>query len=223
MIATARGVQSHRVGLFLGIALGLVAGPAAAVGVRIVSPETGTPVVAGQLVEVRWEQLPDEVDEMELLLEMNSGAVERLRLTPQLDGATRSYLWRVPNLVARGVRLRLRWGRDGVETEGEPSAPFSIRPDTTRPLDGVRFSRGEWWVGRGLADIEPVGKGHGGVVPPGADGSLTGVISMVTEVAPDGTGVRLHHPRDPSRRRGSDTPIGPGLDDHGPLTIPLRP
>jgi len=223
MSAAVSGVRSHLTGLLLGLALVFGTGPSAAVEVRIVTPAPGGALVAGQLVEVRWDRLPAPVDEMELLLELNTGALHRLRLTPQLDGASRSYLWTVPNLAARDARLRLRWGRDGAEVEGEPSAPFAIRSDSGRPFERVRFSRGEWWVGDGRPTVEPTDHRPGRVVPPGARGSLRGVISLVTEVVPDETGGRQPHSPHLERRRGFDTSDRFEPGDHGPLTIPLRP
>jgi hypothetical protein len=222
MNAAVLRVRSRRVGLFLGLVLGLAARPGAALGVRIVTPASGAPLVAGQLVEIGWERLPDEVDEMELLLDMDSGAQLRLRLTPQLAGATRSYLWKVPNILASRARLRLRWGRDGVEVEGEPSAPFAILPNLTSKFDGISSRCGELWLVEEPVAAEPILGGRNQVIPGGADRPLVAAISVDTEVVPDETGCHRHLPPYRDHRLGRTGSQDPEDSDHRPLTIPLR-
>jgi hypothetical protein len=146
----------------------------------------------------------------------------QVRLTPQLAGATRSFLWKVPNLLAARARLRLRWGLDGIEVEGEPSAPFAILPDRTSRFDGVRSRCGELWLSDGSADREPILDGHNRVIPGGVDRPLLGAISGVTEVVPDETAHNRPIPPDPGNRLRCGGSCNTEIADHRPLTIPLR-
>lgn len=192
--------------------------------VRITSPTAGCVLRAGELVEVRWQGLPDDVDEMELLLEVDHAAAVRVRLTPQLGGASRGYTWRVPNLPGRCAALRLRWGRDGVETEGEASAPFSILSDPAAPLDGVRFQRGEWWIGGGPSspvDLPWRGLGRAFQLPSGAPPPATTV--NLESLEPSGAGCRHAPPPAATLRSATATCIPVEVSAHRPLTIPLRP
>lgn len=115
-------------------------------GGRILSPATGEALVAGQLVDIVWSTLPDDVEEMEFLLSIDGGRYFPLRVTQQLDPLTGSFGWVVPRVAARSARLRIRFGRDGEEIEGEPGAPFSIfLPPALRPAPFLR-RHGEWWI-----------------------------------------------------------------------------
>lgn len=115
-------------------------------GGRVLSPGTGEALVAGQVVEVVWSPFPDDVEELEILLSIDGGRYFPLRLTPQMDPRSGSFLWVVPRVAAQAARLRIRFGRDGEEIEGEPGAPFSIfLPPALRPAPFLRRD-GEWWI-----------------------------------------------------------------------------
>ena len=186
-------------------------------------PAGGEVLESGRLVEVRWQGLADDVDELELLLLVGDGEPVALRLTDQLDGSTRSFLWRVPSLPACRARLRLRWGRDGVETEVEPSAPFAILSGTAAPHDRVCFREGELWVCRSDSGAEPVLDRDGRVTESGAGRGLSAVVESSPESAPDLVGSRRHGLADNRRRAVVAAVADPETSAHRPLTIPLRP
>jgi hypothetical protein len=210
------------VSTFLGLFLGLAARPGAATGVHVVAPSGEEPLVAGQLVQVGWDPVPNGVDEMELLLDVEGGTVQRVRLTPQLVSATRTYRWRVPNLAAREVRLRLRWGRDGVEVEGEPSPPYTIIANSKSPFESIRLRLGEWWVDDPFPFPGPCCGEQGHSMQARAERALECAMSVVTEVPHDETGSRQGIPPLRSFQSACFPSLEPGLAARRPLTIPLR-
>jgi hypothetical protein len=217
------GGRSRRCDLLVVLALAAVARPVAAGPARIVTPAGGETFDAGQVVEVRWEGLPADVDEMELLLDVDEHAAWRLRLTPQLAATSDGYLWRVPNLPGNRATLRLRWGRDGVETEGEPSAPFALRVDRDEPVEGLRFHAGEWWIADGeptrLPPWRTVGRGFGLVVGhPQPAATSEGVESLLEAAPPE-----LGRGDGRAAARGEPAPGRPHSTVRRPLTAPLRP
>ena len=195
----------------------------AAEPVRVVLPDGSRSVAAGRFVEVRWQGLPDEVDEMELLLDIGGRTAQRLRLTPQLVATTRFYLWEVPNLPADDARLRLRWGWKGVEVDGPSSDPFAIHFDAKAPLDSVCFRSGEWWI----AD-------HFSTVDRPENGVESSLATQVEEHQPAAT-PELEGPlsgEKPNRQlRGPTRDPHPDVGRSGqgvtgfrcPVTYPLRP
>jgi hypothetical protein len=150
------------------LALGLFALPAGAAGGRICVPAGGDTVVAGRLVEVRWDGLDPDVDELELLLSVDPDGADRIRLTSELDPGLGHYLWEVPDLPSETATLRLRFGLGGDEIEGEPSGRFRIvaAAGTRRPT--LHFADGEWWARPALAAgaVPPVRPEHALALPP---------------------------------------------------------
>ena len=112
----------------------------------ILSPREHEVLTAGASHVVRWSPIPAEVDEFEILLSLDGGSSYPVRLTPQLDPATRAYLWRVPDLPARSARLRLRWGIAGHELDGPPGPSFTVDARTWRTATGLTWRGGEWWL-----------------------------------------------------------------------------
>lgn len=211
-------------GSALGLALAVAPRPLAAESVRIMAPDGGATLVAGELVEVRWQGLPVDVDEMELLLEVDHTAAVRVRLTPQLAAASRSYAWRVPNLPGRNACLRLRWGRGGVETEGEPSASFAILADPRAPFDGARFHRGEWWIAAApFSPLELPWQGWSRVLDTSTGRPQPAAAAGVEELEPGSFNPRREPAATRAARRGAARTIRPEVSAHHPLTIPLRP
>jgi hypothetical protein len=147
-------------------------------GGRILSPGGGEALVAGQLLDVRWSSLPDDVEEMELLLSIDGGRSFVLRLTPQIDPRTGSLGWVVPRVAAAAARLRIRFGRHGEEIEGEPSAPFSIAvPPLLHQAPFLRRD-GEWWIAPDGYSILPVPEvSRNGSFEPGTDPAVQAVLA----------------------------------------------
>lgn len=133
----------------------------------ILLPEGGERLIPGRTVDLRWAALPHCVDEFEVLLSLDGGRHYPVRLTPQLDPSLGGLAWTVPNLPTDRARLRLRWGCDGVEIEGPPSAAFAISARDGLPMQPARYRTGEWWLQLdGAADaLEPRGASLGSAGP----------------------------------------------------------
>jgi len=97
---------------------------------------------AGEVVTVRWSGLPDDVEELEFLLQREDGDV--VRLTEQLWPSGDSFGWVVPNLPSHGAKLVLRAGIEGRELTLASSEPFVIHGAASAAH--LRFRNGEWWT-----------------------------------------------------------------------------
>ena len=135
--------------VFLGI---LCAGLVRAEPAVLLPVEAGNDLEAGQTVELRFSGIPEDSEEFELLLVGGAGQPFVLRLSESLPGDTRSLLWTVPNLALAEARLMVRFERDELEVEGQPSEPFSIEGSPSRALTRLELRQGELW-------IEPDGDG----------------------------------------------------------------
>ena len=107
----------------------------------------GETLEAGRIVEVRLADLPDDVEEFELLLAAGSGGRVVLRLTESRDPGIRSVRWTVPNLAIPEARIRLRINRDGREIEAAASDPFAIAQSPGAAAAALVVRAGEVWVG----------------------------------------------------------------------------
>ena len=126
--------QRERGGISLGVPLGLLALPLLA-GLAVAAPRPAGPpslilpgdraVRAGQLIELRWASA-DSVSELEILLSVDGGRHYTRCISPELDPRRLTYVWRVPELADRPLRLRIRFNRGGREIEGPPSAPLRV-------------------------------------------------------------------------------------------------
>jgi len=109
--------------------------------------EPGGSIDAGRVVEIRFRDLPDDVGELEILLEgRNPDGAIAVRLTERLDPRRRYFLWTVPNLPVAAATLRLRTNRGGREIEGPQSAPFAIAPVPGAAPALLAQRDGEIWV-----------------------------------------------------------------------------
>ena len=104
-------------------------------------------VTAGEVVELRWEGVPPEVEELELVLSLDGGRSYTVRLCPELDGRTRSFAWTVPDLPAEQARLMLRVGGQEGERLGALSRPFRITHAEGAPRPDLAFHEGTMWTG----------------------------------------------------------------------------
>ena len=109
-------------------------------------------VSAGEAIELRWHGLPGEVEEMELLLSLDGGRSFHVRLTPELEGHTNAFRWRVPDLPTGQARLMLRIGDEEGERVGALSRVFRILHTEGAPAPDVAFHEGLTWTGQ-----EPAG------------------------------------------------------------------
>ena len=121
---------------------GLLPAAIAAAGPRL----HGIParVRAGESVEIRWTGLGVEAHEVELELSLAGG--RWVRVSPELESREGSFAWRVPAGLAGPSRLRLKYGGQWFEAEGEVSTPFVIEADARSaalPTPDPAFS--EWW------------------------------------------------------------------------------
>ena len=114
--------------------------------VAFTQPERGATLHGGELVEIRWSGIPPEVEEVELLLSVDGGRHFSLRLTEELDAHSRSFLWRVPNLISDGAALELRMGNGGREVESAPGPLFSLRPEPYSFKALLRWQSEEIWL-----------------------------------------------------------------------------
>lgn len=122
------------------VAPGRAAEAAPAAGLRLVLPATRV-FHAGELVEVRWSGDVADVEEFELLVSFDGGRHWTAHASPELDPRFGRYLWRVPAVEARDVRLMARFRRDEHERAGEPTASFAIvggRGDGVVPEESFR-------------------------------------------------------------------------------------
>ncbi len=124
----------------------------------IIFPESGAVLRGGDLVTLRWNSLPDEIEEFEIILSIDGGERYSIRLTPQTEPSTESCCWQVPNIPADNARIRLRIGYDGREFECPESHPFHIIVRDHASQNIPHFREGEWWVDgdtqSGLADYK---------------------------------------------------------------------
>jgi len=115
----------------------LVAQPAASAGEleprqpALILPG-GHAVRPGQLIDLRWSAA-DSISELEILLSTDGGRRYTRCISSQLDPARRQFLWRVPDLGAHALQLRIRFNRGGREIEGAPAAPLIVTGATNVP------------------------------------------------------------------------------------------
>ncbi len=202
----------------------LVASAAVSEPIVFTSPRPGETLQGGQVVEIRFEGVPDDVEEFELLLGAGPGSAITFRLTEMLDPATRSFFWTVPNLSLPEATLRLRMGQDEVEIESSPSEPFAIETSRSESAASLDFRRGELWVGTG---------GAGEILPyslPGLDMTPLRLVEWRQDRAmillPD----RIPSPSElhdggiapPSSAISGLGPPGPGHHSRAPRDVPRR-
>ena len=99
-------------------------------------------VRGGSEMNVTWSGLGPEAHEAELELSLAGG--RWVRISPELDAHEGGFTWRVPAGLAGPARLRLRFGGEVFEAEGDVSTPFVIVPGAgaSRADDATM---GEWW------------------------------------------------------------------------------
>jgi hypothetical protein len=102
----------------------LLSSPATAreAGPRLILPG-GFLVRAGETVDLRWSEA-DSISELEILLSEDGGRHYARCISPQLDPHRSHFVWRVPEVGSRMLRMRIRFNRGGREIEGAPTPPL---------------------------------------------------------------------------------------------------
>lgn len=83
-------------------------------------------VVAGQELVLRWSDLPETVEEVEILLSLDGGRSFPVRVSSELDARSGEHRWRVPPVPTADAVLRLRMGTRDAELPGPASRAFRI-------------------------------------------------------------------------------------------------
>jgi hypothetical protein len=99
----------------------------------------------GDQVVIRWGAFKAGVEEFELLLSTDGGRSYLIRVSPELEGHSIQYAWRVPNVSAAEARVRIRARIDGREINGPPSAVFTLARDPDRPAERWLFREAGGW------------------------------------------------------------------------------
>jgi hypothetical protein len=144
----------------LGACLLSASAAAAAESVAFSSPRPGESLRAGSQFEIRWTGVRPEAEEMELLLSLGGGRRIALRLTAELAGNARSFVWRVPNLATTRASLVLRVGSAGGEAIAGSSAAFEIVADPGLARERLAERGGELWLASETAasdELPPAG------------------------------------------------------------------
>ena len=120
----SRRAQGFCIGLLLWAAMVLGPSPAAAheTEPRLILPG-GRLVHAGQVVDLSWSAA-DSISELEILLSVDGGRHYVECISPSLDPRRSHFVWRVPDLGNRVLRMRIRFNRGGREIEGAPTPPL---------------------------------------------------------------------------------------------------
>jgi hypothetical protein len=120
----SRRAHGFSIGVLLWAAM--VLGPSSAAA-REVEPRLILPggrlVHAGQVVDLSWSAA-DSISELEILLSVDGGKHYLDCISPRLDPRRSHFVWRVPDLGNRVLRMRIRFNRGGREIEGAPTQPL---------------------------------------------------------------------------------------------------
>jgi hypothetical protein len=132
--------------LLLALAPGIAG---AQVQTRLLYPAAGAILHPGQTIVVRWEvtlpPLPIPGCEQELMLSLDGGRTNAIRMSRMLSPNTRQVAWTVPDVASRNAVIDLRYGCDGSVIEPPVDVPqfpqlqarFVIAPASPGPLEGV--------------------------------------------------------------------------------------
>ncbi|HVS00697.1 MAG TPA: hypothetical protein VMW27_29020 [Thermoanaerobaculia bacterium] len=136
------------------------------VQVRLVAPQAGATLTAGETAELEWAPLAgfdrlSAVEEWEAFLSLDGGSTYPVRITPHLDQDLRRVQWQVPPFPTEDARLLLRFGDEHRETAVELPARFAIAaPPAALPGLGAMLA----FAARSATRGEPALPGHAGVV-----------------------------------------------------------
>src|SRR5262245_10402716 len=141
-------------------ALALLAAPVALAGPRFLRPAAGERLEPGTVVELSWrlDGAPSDAEESELVLSLDGGRTFPIRITGNLDPATRRTLWRVPALPTDQARVALRAGDDeepAQETLALVSSAFAILASSQDAALEELFAVGSEWRTREALETNP--------------------------------------------------------------------
>ena len=129
------------------VSLLVAAAPALAEPRLSVARSRAGAVRGNETLVVRWQGLPAEVEEVELLLSVDGGRHYALRLTESVSPDSGSYEWVVPNVATPQARLAIRAGIEGREEILVTSDRFAIESADSAPAGvSLRVHRGELWA-----------------------------------------------------------------------------
>lgn len=162
--------------------------------VRLVAPQAGAALVAGETAELEWAPLGEldrRVEEWEAFLSLDGGATYPVRITPHLDQDLRRVRWQVPPFPARDARILLRFGDEREETGVEMPARFSI----VSPASGLPdLARTLSLASRSSSRGEPALPGQAGVVAWVEGSRRGGALRQRLADDPDGLTPRFDFP-----------------------------
>jgi len=159
---------------------------------------------------VRWQGLPQGIEEMELLVSLDGGRFARVA---DLEPSARSYTWLVPSLPAERAVLAIRGRVDGRETLLVETRAFVIEGRGEPGLEPVSYHGGELWTDTAgsatplapeeLTDSCPTALGRPGADEPAEDSSgFDRTAPALSSDEPAAAGGRPSEPaRQPSRPR----------------------
>jgi hypothetical protein len=178
--------------LLAAVWLALVALPALAQPVRLVSPRAGAALAAGSTAELEWTPLAgfdhlSKVEEWEAFLSVDGGATYPLRITPHLDQDLRRLRFQVPAVPTADARILLRFGDEERETAVALPERFSILASPhLLPAFGL--------ASRAVAPGEPALPGQAGVVSWVEGSRRGGGLRQVVASEPPGIEGRIDPP-----------------------------
>jgi len=132
--------------LLLALAPGIAT---AQVQTRLLYPAAGAILHPGQTIVVRWEvtlpPVPIPGCEQELMLSLDGGRTNTIRMSRMLSPDTRQVAWTVPVVSSRNAVIDLRFGCDGSVIEPPVDVPqfpqlqarFTIAPASPGPLEAL--------------------------------------------------------------------------------------
>jgi hypothetical protein len=156
--------------------LALAPGVATAqVQTRLLNPVPGAVLHPGDLVVVRWAVFaprPIPGCEQELMLSLDGGRTNTIRMTRMLSPQTRQVAWTVPDVQSRDAVIDLRFGCDGSVIEPpvdvpqfpqlqarfviEPAVPGALESVAVEPFESRTLAPGETTIVTWLSSVARV-------------------------------------------------------------------
>lgn len=182
------------------------------------APSSGARLDAGRQIEIRWEGIPDGVEEMELLVSLDGS--RRFARVVDLEPTGASYIWQVPSLPTEHAVLAIRGRVDEREILLLESGAFSIEQKAGDGLQALSYHGGELWTDTAGSSTPPSNSGltspSAACGMPAADTELEDVSSFFSCFAPALLSLTPCAPLSPT-----EGTLSPTLS-RAPFTVPLR-